>query len=76
MKVEQALRLLHSEDIDIVFADLWTNNILYVASEHRVVLVDFYWSGKNSESRYPATPNLDEVSTQGALPGAISYAGP
>ena len=36
MKVEEALHLLHSEDI--VFADLQTNNILYVASDYRVLI--------------------------------------
>jgi hypothetical protein len=54
-KVEESLRLLHNEDI--VFGDLRSNNILYVASEDRVVLVDFDWPGKNGESRYPVTLN-------------------
>ena len=60
--VEEALHLLHSEDI--IFADLRTNNILYVASEHRVVLIDFDWPGKNRESRYPVMLHSDEVSAE------------
>ena len=51
-KVEEAVGLLHNEDI--VFGDL-RGNILYIASEHRVVLVDFDWAGKNGECRYPVT---------------------
>lgn len=62
MKVKEALRLLHSEDI--VFADLWTNNTLYVTSEHCVVLVDFDCPGKNRESRYPVMLHPDEVSAE------------
>ena len=37
--------VLHNDDI--VFGDLRSNNILYVASEHRMVLVHFNWAGKN-----------------------------
>lgn len=55
----KAVQLLHEEDI--VFGDLRSNNIIYVASEHRVVLIDFDWAGKNGESRYPATLNAGEV---------------
>ena len=53
------LRFLHSKDI--VFADLRTNNILSVASEHHVVLIDFDWPGKNRESRYPVMLHSDEL---------------
>ncbi|KDR71452.1 hypothetical protein GALMADRAFT_143725 [Galerina marginata CBS 339.88] len=57
-KVEEAVRLLHQQDI--VFGDLRANNILYVpAVEGQVVLVDFDWSAKDGEGRYPATLNLD-----------------
>jgi len=58
-KVEEAVRLLHSEDI--VFGDLRTNNIIYVASQDRVVLVDFDWPGKDREARYPVTLNPHEA---------------
>lgn len=57
-KVEDAVCLLHNEDL--VFGDLRSNNILYVASEHRVVLVDFDWPGTHGESRYPVTLNPNE----------------
>jgi hypothetical protein len=50
--------LLYNEDI--IFGDLRSNNILYVASEHRVILVDFDWAGKNGECRYPVTLNPGE----------------
>jgi hypothetical protein len=60
-KVEEAVRLLHNKDI--VFGDLRSNNILYVASEHRIALVDFDWPGKDGESRYPATLNLGDGKT-------------
>ncbi len=55
-KVEEAVRLLHEKDI--VFGDLRDPNILYVAPEGHVFLVDFDWPGKDGESRYPATLNL------------------
>ena len=58
-KIEEAVHLLHDEDI--VFGDLRSNNILYVASEHHVVLVDFDWSGKSGESRYLVTLNHAEL---------------
>ncbi|KAG5636817.1 hypothetical protein H0H81_006764 [Sphagnurus paluster] len=56
-QVEEAVRLLHEQDI--VFGDLRANNILYVLSgaEERVVLVDFDWPAKDGEGRYPATLN-------------------
>lgn len=54
-KVREAVQLLHEQDI--VFGDLRSNNILYVASEDHAVLVDFDWPGKDGESRYPATLN-------------------
>ena len=60
-KVEEAVRLLHNKDI--VFGDLRSNNILYVASEHRIALVDFDWPGKDGGSRYPATLNLGDSKT-------------
>lgn len=41
--------VLHNDDI--VFGDLRSNNILYVASEHRMVLVHFNWAGKNGQCR-------------------------
>jgi len=72
-KVEEAVRLLHEEDI--VFGDLRDPNILYVASEGHVFLVDFDWPGKDGESRYPATLNpgtdgktwAEEVSPYGIM---------
>jgi serine/threonine protein kinase len=59
VKVEEAVHLLH--DKDIVFGDLHSNNILYGASERRVVLIDFDWSGKKGESRYLVTLNRAEL---------------
>ncbi|PPR07054.1 hypothetical protein CVT26_005255 [Gymnopilus dilepis] len=56
-KVEEAVGLLHAQDI--VFGDLRSNNVLYDVSggEGRAVLVDFDWAGKDGEARYPATLN-------------------
>ena len=69
-RVGDAVLLLHENDI--VFGDLRDPNILYDASNDRVVLVDFDWAGKDGESRYPATLNLgnvwaDEVSAYGIM---------
>jgi serine/threonine protein kinase len=58
-QVGDAVNLLH--EYDIVFGDLQDPNILYDASNDRVVLVDFDWAGKDGESRYPATLNLGNV---------------
>ena len=58
-RVEDAVRLLHANDI--VFGDLREPNILYDASNDRVVLVDFDWAGKDGKSRYPATLNRGNV---------------
>ncbi|CAA7257512.1 unnamed protein product [Cyclocybe aegerita] len=67
-KVAEAVRILHENDI--VFGDLREPNILHVASKDYVVLVDFDWSGKDGDSRYPATLNpantwADEASPYG-----------
>ena len=59
-KVEEAVGLLHNEDI--VFGDLRSNNILYVASDDHVFLVDFDWACMNGECRYPVTLNPGEDS--------------
>ena len=68
-KVEEAVGLLHNEDI--VFGDLRSNNILYVPSEHRVVLVDFDWAGKDGECRYPVTLNHGNTWAEDVLPYGI-----
>ena len=47
------------------------NNILYVGSEHRVVLVDFDWAGKNGECRYPVTLNPGDFWAEDVLPYGI-----
>lgn len=60
-KVEEAVRLLHNNHI--VFGDLRTNNMLFVPSERRLALVDFDWSGKEGEARYPVTLNLGDGET-------------
>jgi serine/threonine protein kinase len=60
-KVEEAVHLLHEQGI--VFGDLRSNNILYVAAEPEAyaVLVDFDWPGEDGKSRYPATLNRTTV---------------
>ena len=58
-QVEEAVRLLLNKDI--VFGDLRSNNILYVASERRVVLVDFDWPGMGGDDRYSADLDAREV---------------
>jgi serine/threonine protein kinase len=68
--VTRAIELLHENDI--VFGDLRDSNILYDASKARVVLVDFDWSGKDGESRYPAMLNpsnswAEDVSSYGIM---------
>jgi serine/threonine protein kinase len=78
-KVEEAVRLLHEEDI--VFGDLRDPNILYDASKGHAFLVDFDWPGKDGESRYPATlnPGIDgktwaeEVSPYGIMHKAHDF---
>jgi serine/threonine protein kinase len=68
-RVYDALCLLHKNNI--VFGDLQDPNILYVESEDRVVLVDFDWSGKDGESRYPATLNPSNTLAEEVLPYSI-----
>jgi RIO-like serine/threonine protein kinase len=67
--VTDAIDLLHEKDI--VFGDLRDPNILYDASEARVVLVEFDWAGKDGESRYPATLNPSNAWPEDVSPYSI-----
>jgi len=69
--VTDAIELLHENDI--VFGDLRDPNILYDASKARVVLVDFDWSGKDRESRYPATLNPSNAWAEDVSPYSIMH---
>jgi RIO-like serine/threonine protein kinase len=69
--VTDAIELLHENDI--VFGDLRDPNILYDASKARVVLVDFDWSGKHGESRYPATLNPSNAWAEDVSPYSIMH---
>ncbi|PPQ82774.1 hypothetical protein CVT25_009269 [Psilocybe cyanescens] len=70
-QVEQAINLLHKEDI--VFGDLRTNNILYVASESKAVIVDFDWAGTDKKSRYPVTLNPSSVWAEDVIPYGLMH---
>jgi RIO-like serine/threonine protein kinase len=65
-KVEEAVDLLHKNDI--VLRD---PNILYVADEDCVMLVDFDWSVKDEEGRYPAVLNPNNAWSEKVLPYGI-----
>lgn len=67
--VKDAIDLLHENDI--VLGDLRNPSILYDASKARVVLVDFDWSGKDGESRYPATLNPSNAWAEDVSPYSI-----
>ena len=68
-KVQEAVDLLHENDI--VFGDLWDPNILYVADEDCVMLVDFDWPAKDEEGRYPAVLNPNNAWSEDVLPYGI-----
>jgi serine/threonine protein kinase len=68
-EVGNAVRLLHENNI--VFGDLRDANILYDASEGRVVLVDFDWAGTDGKCRYPATLNPSTAWEEGVSPYSI-----
>ena len=68
-KVEKAVGLLHGNDI--VFGDLRDPNILYVADENCVMLVDFDWPAKDEEGRYPAVLNPNNTWSEDVLPYGI-----
>jgi len=69
--VTDAIELLHENDT--VFGDLWDQNILYDASKACVVLVDFGWSRKDGESRYPATLNPSNTWVEDVSPYSIMH---
>ena len=68
-QVSKAVGLLHEHNI--VFGDLRDPNILYDESKGRVVLVDFDWSGRDGESRYPATLNPSNAWEEDVSPYSI-----
>ncbi|KAF8329867.1 hypothetical protein F5887DRAFT_1003612 [Amanita rubescens] len=68
-EVDKAVHLLHENNI--VFGDLRDPNILYDESVGRVFLVDFDWSGRDGESRYPATLNLSNAWAEEVSPNSI-----
>jgi len=72
-KVEEAVKLLH--DNDIVIGDLRDPNILYVASkgegEGCVVLVDLDWSAKDDVGRYTAALNTNHAWCEDVHPYGI-----
>jgi hypothetical protein len=69
--VKDAIDLLHKNDI--VFGDLRDPNMVYDASEARVILVDFDWPGKDGESRYPATLNPSNAWAEDVSPYSIMH---
>ncbi|KAF8335524.1 hypothetical protein F5887DRAFT_989005 [Amanita rubescens] len=70
-EVDKAVHLLHENNI--VFGDLRDPNILYDESVGRVFLVDLDWSGRDGESRYPATLNLSNTWAEEVLPYSIMH---
>ena len=49
-EIKKAVKMLH--DRQLVFGDLRPPNVM-VASDNKVYLIDFDWSGKVNEARYP-----------------------
>ncbi|KAH9916962.1 uncharacterized protein BXZ73DRAFT_53557 [Epithele typhae] len=56
--VHDAVALLHEHDL--VFGDLRPGNLIAVAGEDRVVLIEFDWCGKVGEARYPRDINFND----------------
>ena len=66
-QLKRALGRLHENGL--VFGDLREPNVMIKGD--RVLLVDFDWSGKEGETRYPLNLNTKIVWAQGVEPGAV-----
>ena len=63
--------MYYDRENDIVFGDLRDPNILYVADEGCVMLVDFDWPAKDEEGRYPAVLNPNNAWSEDVFPYGI-----
>ena len=66
-QLKRALGRLHENGL--VFGDLRGPNVMI--KEDRALLVDFDWSGKEGETRYPFDLNTKIDWAQGVEPGAV-----
>jgi hypothetical protein len=71
--VKEAIGILHKHDF--VFGDLRDPNVRVKLEGDKLVqgmLIDFDWSGKHDEARYPTSMNQDEISwAKGAEKGSV-----
>ena len=58
-QIESAIQLLHNHNF--VFADLRMNNVMVKKSNQKVMLIDFDWTGRETEDCYPPFMNHIQV---------------
>ncbi|KAF4612659.1 hypothetical protein D9613_011736 [Agrocybe pediades] len=73
-RVEAAISCLHNANL--VFGDLRDANVLYSRSddpavEGKVFLIDFDWTDKDGEGRYPPTLNISNALAENVTPSGL-----